>query len=202
MISEGERKTYLALYLGKEGLHVREICRVAKLTLPAVAGHINKGEKEGMISCEKRGQLKICRLNFESPRLVPVIQDVELARFQQLPHAVQDSFDSFMADLKEKPLIALIFGSFAKRSHDKKSDLDVLLVFQRIDLKLIKGVELSAAKIIGRTGVNIQPVSLDYEEFERGMADSGNNFMKEVKNDALVLHGLDAYLKLMGRFYA
>lgn len=201
MISEGEKRIYLTLYMKKEGLHIREICRLTKLTLPTVTKHINRGESEGTIASERKGQLKICRLNFKTPKLVSILQDIELTRFEELPYNVQDSFNSFVDDLGEKPLMTLIFGSFAKNIYSKKSDLDVLLVFQRIDHKLIKSIELSAAKIKGRTMVNIQPVSLGYNEFEKKILDTENEFMKDIRRNVLVLHGLDVYLKLIGRFY-
>jgi hypothetical protein len=201
MMSEGERKVYLALYLNKEGLHIREICRQARLTLPAVVKHVNSGESAKTISCKKKGTLKLCRLAFQNPRLVPIIQEVELSRLRKLPHEVQDSFNSFMSDLKEKPLMSFIFGSHAKSSYRKGSDLDTLLVFQRIDGKLVKDIENSASKIGGRTGVNVQPVSINYEEFEKKLLDRENEFMKDIRKGSLALSGLDLYLGLLGRFY-
>ncbi|MFH1899036.1 MAG: nucleotidyltransferase domain-containing protein [Patescibacteria group bacterium] len=201
MLSEGEKGVYLALYTKKEGSHIREICRLAKLSLPAVTKHINKGESTGTISCERKGRLKICKLNFSNPKLISILQAIELTRFQRLPYNIQDSFRSFVSDLKERPLIALIFGSFAKNTYTKKSDLDVLLVFQRIDNKLTSSVEDSSIKIKDRTMVNIQPVSLDYNDFEKQILNSENEFMKGIRNNVMVLHGLDIYLKLIGRFY-
>jgi len=201
MLSEGEKKVYQAIYLNKDGMHIRDISRVAKLSLPAVIRHINRGEAEGMIDCESKGRLKLCRLNFKNPKLIPVLQSVELSRFQKLPHSLQESFNSFISDLAEKPLISLIFGSYAKGGYGKKSDFDILLVFQRIDNKLMRAVELSASKVRGRTMVNVQPVSLGYDEFEREFMNHENEFMKDIRKNAMVIHGLDTYLKLMGRFY-
>lgn len=201
MLSDGETKVYLALYLNKTGIHIREICRFTKLTMPTVTKHIKKGEDRGIIISERKGQLKICKLNFKSQKIVPLIQNIELARFLALPHNIQDSFNSFMSDLREKPLIALIFGSFAKKTYTKRSDLDVLLVFQRIDNKLTKDIETSANKIEGRTMVNIQPVSLGYEEFEKEILNRENEFMKDIKKNSIVLHGIDIYFKFIGRFY-
>lgn len=197
MLSGGERNVYLALYLNRGGMHIREICRLTGLSLPAVIKHINRGEKEGKVIIERKGQLKICKLNFRSKGIVPIIQDIELSRFQKLPHAIRESVGSFVDDLKEKPLIILIFGSFAKGTYNKKSDLDVLLVFQRLDDELVKHVETSATRIKGRTGVNIQPVSIDYNEFEKEMLDRKNEFMKDIKKYALVLCGLVLYVKVM-----
>lgn len=199
MLSEGERSIYLALYLNKEGMHVREISRATELSLPNVIKHINSGEGEGKILSEKRGHLKVCRLNFASPKIIPTIQNLELSRLQKLPDTVQNSLSSFISDLAEKPLLSLIFGSYAKNSYTKGSDLDVLLVFQRLDDKLSRSIENSAKKITGRTGMSIQPVSLDYSEFEREMLDIENDFMKDIRKDALILGGLEVYLSLLGR---
>ncbi len=201
MLSEGEKSVYKALYINKEGLHVREICRLAKLSLPAVSKHIIKGEKEGIIFCKEIGRLKLCRLNFKSEKIVSILHEVELDRFRKLPHAAQESFNSFIDDLKEKPLIAIIFGSFASGKQTKKSDLDVLLVFQRADSRLMKNTEASARKISGRTGINIQPVSLSYEEFEKNILNKENEFMKDIKKNSFALRGLDIYLKIIGRFF-
>jgi predicted nucleotidyltransferase len=201
MISEGEKKVYLALYMSKEGLHIREICRLSGLAIPSVIKHVNTGQKEKMIVCEKKGTLKICRINFRNPKIVPIMQSVETERFNKLPHNVRDSFNSFISDLSERPLISLILGSFAKGNYSKGSDLDVLLVFQRIDNNLAKSIELSASKIRGRTMVNIQPVSLGYAEFEREIMNKENEFMKDMREHAIVLQGIETYLNVIGRFY-
>ena len=201
MLSEGEKRVLLTLYLNKEGLHIREICRRAKLSLPSVAKHIIKGEDSGAIISEKKGSLKICRLNFKNQNIQPLLQNIESERFQKLPHKIQDSFNSFVDDIKEKPLASIIFGSYTKGNYTKKSDLDILLVFQRIDNKLVKEIEASARKIKGRTGVNVQPVSLAYGEFEKEFLSRENEFMKDLRKSALVLRGADIFAKLLGRLY-
>ena len=49
MLAKGELRVYKALYLNKEGLHIRDISRKAELTLPAVSKHIAKGEENRLI---------------------------------------------------------------------------------------------------------------------------------------------------------
>ena len=201
MLSEGEKRVYRALYLNKEGLHVREICRLAKLSLPAVSKHIINGESKKIIFCREIGRMKLCRLNFKNEKIVSILHEVELDRFRKLPFAAQESLNSFVDDLREKPLIAIIFGSYSTGKQTKKSDLDVLLVFQRADSSLAKNTESSARKISSRTGINIQPVSLSYEEFEKSILSKENEFMKDIRGRSLVMSGLDAYLKIIGRFF-
>ena len=201
MLSRGELRVYKTLYLNKKGLHVRDASKHANLTLPAVVKHINRGKDRGTILCETKGRMKICSLNFKSRELLPLLQEVELARFNELPASIRDAFNSFTDDLQEKPLIALIFGSYARKEHVKTSDLDVLLVFQHIDSKIMKRIEYSASKIKGRTNVNIQPVSLDYDEFQKEMTDLDNELMKDVREFGLVMYGIGLYTDIIGRFY-
>ncbi len=201
MLSDGERKIYELLYKNKEGLHLREICRLANLTLPNVAKHIKKGEKNKIIISKKRGNLKICNLNFKNQKLYPLLQEVELYRLYKLPSDIKHAIDSFLEDLKEKPLIALIFGSYASKKYTSRSDLDILLIFQRVDNKMIKDVENSANTIKGRTLANIQPISLHYKEFEEKILNRENEFMKDIRENVIVLSGFDLYFKLLGRFF-
>lgn len=201
MLSEGERKIYESLYKNKEGLHLREICRSINLTLPSVVKHIKKGEKYKTITPKKRGNLKICKLNFKNQRLYPILQEIEIHRLNQLPSNAKHSTNAFLEHLKEKPLIALIFGSYATKNYTKHSDLDILLVFQRVDNKIIKDVENSASTIKGRTSINIQPISLDYKEFEEKILNRENEFMKDIRENVLVISGFDLYFKLLGRFF-
>ncbi len=199
MISKGELNIYKALYLNKDGMYIREISRSTKLTLPAIVKHVNNGERIGTIYCKIKGRMKICRVNFSNRKLLPILQEVELTRFSKIPETVQDSCYSFIGDLTEKPLTALIFGSYATGKYTKNSDFDVLLVLQRIVNKLAKSIEFSAAKIKGRTGVNIQPVILDYMEFQKELLDIENQFMKDIKKYALIIYGLDTYIDIIRR---
>ncbi|MBI4181395.1 MAG: nucleotidyltransferase domain-containing protein [Candidatus Aenigmarchaeota archaeon] len=202
MMAAGELRVYRALYLNREGLHIRDISKKADLTLPAVSAHVRKGEERGVISCTTKGRMKTCRLNLGRKELVPVLQEVEWSRFVQLPGAIRRSINSFLDDLQEKPLIALLFGSFATGKQGSASDVDVLLVYQRVDDVLMKNVEASAAKINGRTRANIQPVSISYDEFRKEMLNARNEFMKDIRRSGLVVCGMEAYLGLIAGVYA
>ncbi|MFH0836807.1 MAG: nucleotidyltransferase domain-containing protein [Candidatus Aenigmatarchaeota archaeon] len=202
MMSQGELRIYRALYLNKEGLHIRDISKKAKLTLPAVVKHINKGEKNGIVFCKITGRMKICRLIFGSKTIISILNEVELARFNELSKTIKDSLTSFIEDLQEKPLIALIFGSYVSGNQTKNSDLDILLVYQRIDTILMKKIENSATKIRGRTNVSIEPVGISYDEFQKEIMNIENEFMKDIRKSAMIIHGIDSYLNVVKRFYS
>lgn len=202
MLSKGELKVYSVLYKNKEGLHLREICRRTNLTLPTVSKHINRGVEEDRINKTKKAQLVISKLNFSSPKLVPIIKEIEVNRYKNLPRVVRESINSFLDDIPEKPLIALVFGSYANENYSKKSDLDILLVFQRLNHKLIEKIEERANKIKGRTGMDIEPVSMSYDDFQKKILNKEDEFTKDIRKDSLVLKGLEDYLSLIGRFYS
>ena len=201
MISGGELGVYKALYLNKGGLHIREISKKADLTLPSVFNHIKRGEERGTISCETKGRMKICKLNFESKFLVPILQEIELSRLGELPERVRRALNDFINNLQEKPLIISVFGSYATGKQTKSSDLDVLLVYQRIDNELMKKIEVSVSRIKGRTTINIQPVSISYDEFQKEIMDLENEFMKDVRKYVVAITGMELYINFLGRFY-
>lgn len=202
MTSKGEKRIYFVLYSHKGGLHIREICRKTKLTLPTVLKHINKGEKEKRIIKTKVGQLIICKLNFSEQNLIPIMKEIELDGYNNFPHAVTETINSFLEEIPERPLIVLIFGSYASRTYSSTSDLDILLVFQMINHSLIEKIENTAKRIKGRTGVNIQPISFAYKEFKQKILDKENEFMKDIRKDVLIIQGFEEFFSLLGRFYS
>jgi len=97
--------------------------------------------------------------------------------------------------------MAFVFGSYATGKQVKSSDLDVLLAYQRIDNELMKKIEASASRIKGRTAINIQPVSISYEEFQKEIMDLENEFMKDARKSALTITGMELYINFLRRFY-
>ena len=201
MLAKGELRGYMALYLNREGLHIRDISRKAELTLPAVSKHITKGEENRLITCETKGRMKICRLNFANKKIVSVLQEVESERLHKLPSIARSAINEFLDELQEKPLIALVFGSYSAGKQTQFSDVDILLVYQRVDQELTEKIEHTASKIHGRTNMNVQPVSISYDEFRKEMLDLGNEIMKDVKKTGLVVYGLEHYRPILSMAY-
>ena len=86
-------------------------------------------ETEDVVKKEKEANLVRFKLK-ESQRTIAYLGQVNTEKILSLPLKIQNALSEFLEELEIKPLIVLIFGSYAKRKYTKESDIDILLVFQ------------------------------------------------------------------------
>ena len=147
------------IYL-EPGIHKRKLARNLKLGMPSIdyalkkIMHFLEEKKEG------KNLKYFLKYNID---IVPFLYRVEYSRMYCLPKKIRCAVFDFLRDLREKPLLAIIFGSYAKGGYTKNSDLDIMLVYQKVDKK---DIENTAKKISMRFGIDIEPVYLDYETFK------------------------------------
>jgi len=174
------------------GIHKRELSKQLKLGMPSIDYAIKK--INGLLKEEKSRNRISYFLDYSKFELNAVLYSVEHERFSKLPLKIQTGFKSFINDLFDKPLIGIIFGSYAKGNYDKDSDLDVLLVYSF--LKNEKNIENTAKKISMETGVKISPIYLDYKSFKESFHDSTKAFFKNLQKNKIILLGLEWWRQL------
>lgn len=181
----------------KEGLHLRALSRMLKTGLPNVTRYANILEKEQVVKKQKDANLVKLRLK-EGQKTVAYLKQVNTERFLTLPGKVQLTVSDFLKEVETKPVIALIFGSYAKGTHTRNSDIDLLLVFQNV----VDGhmIDNTAKRISMRTGTKLSSVYLDYEHFESGFLDKNHDFSKEIRHNAIVVSGVELYNMLLWRY--
>ena len=91
--------------------------------------------------------------------------------------------------------MAFIFGSYASGSYTKSSDIDILLIFQKIEDS--KKIENVAKKISMKTNTQINPVYLSYQEFKESFHNSTKEFFKKLKKDKIILIGIEWWRQLV-----
>ena len=173
------------------GIHLRKISRLVNSGLPTVKRFLEILEKEKVVSKEKEANLIKFALK-EGQRTLSYLKQVNTDKFFGLPVKVQNSIGDFLDEIEDKPLIALIFGSYAKKNYTKESDIDILLVFQKI--------ENTAKRISMRTNTKINPVYIEYKNFKDNFLNKEHNFSKEIRNKVIVMLGIENYYQLLWRF--
>lgn len=183
----------------KMGLHLRELSRLLKTGLPNVIRYTNILEKEGVIQKKKDANLVRLKLK-ESQKTIAYLKQINTERFLSLPQKIQLAITDFSNELKIKPLICLIFGSYAKGDYTKTSDIDILLIFQKLEHE--DQIENTAKRISMRTNTTINPIYLNYENFEKNFLNKEHDFSKEIRQKVIVLLGVELYYSLLWRFLA
>jgi len=175
----------------KPGIHKRELSKQLKIGMPSIDYAIKKIEK--LLKIKKSGNQINYYLDYSNTKSIPAIYSVEYLRLNKLPQKIKLAVKDFLKELKEKPLISLIFGSYVKGDYINNSDIDILLVFQEFDSEKIEKI---ARRISMRTNIKISPVYLNYKDFKESFHDSSKEFFKRIKKDKILLNGIEWWWQL------
>lgn len=191
MYDETELKVLKQIYLSP-GIHKREISKRIKLGMPSIDYAIKKIEQ--LLKKQKSGNQIKYFIDYSKEILIPMWYAIEYSRFNELPTKTKLSVKEFLEELREKPLIVAIFGSYAKGNYIKESDIDILLVFQNI--KNEEHIENAAKKVGMRINTTINPVYLDYNSFRESFHNSTKEFFKNIKKDKIIITGIEWWRQL------
>lgn len=191
MYDKTEIRILEQIYLNP-GIHKRELSKQLNLGMPSIDYGLKKISK--LLKQKKSGNQINYFLDFSKEELTPSLGTVEHSRFEKLPAKVKLSINDFLRELKEKPIIAVIFGSYASGNYTKDSDIDILLVFQKIEDS--KSIENTAKKISMKTNTQLNPVYLNYNEFKESFYNPTKEFFKKIKKDKIILIGMEWWRQL------
>src|SRR3989344_8509365 len=175
------------------GIHKRELSKQLKLGMPSIDYGLKKISR--LIKQKKSGNQINYFLDYSKEELISLLNIVEYSRFERLPAKVRLAVNDFLKELSEKPIIAVIFGSYASGNYTKNSDIDILLVFQKIEDS--KKIENTAKKISMKTNTQLNPVYLSYQEFKESFHNPTKEFFKKLKKNKMILIGIEWWRQLI-----
>lgn len=181
----------------KQGIHVREISRLLKTGMPNILRYAKILQKEGVITKERDANLVKYKLK-NNPLTLAYLAQVHTHKFLALPKKIQLGVKDFLSELGVKPLMVLIFGSYAKGNYTEHSDLDIILIFQ--ELKDHEQIEKTAKRISMRTNIKISPVYVPYNDFEKNFLNKEHQFSNEIRDRVILIEGINLYYALLWRF--
>jgi len=104
---------------------IRKLAKLRKINYKSAYNAISKLLDEGNIECKKIGNTTICSFNYNFN------ESVFLVEYERRNILLKDkNIKVLYGQLKKLnfPFIALIFGSYAKKSQTKHSDIDILTI--------------------------------------------------------------------------
>lgn len=180
------------VYLGP-GIHKRELSKQLRLGMPSIDYSLRKIGK--LLKRQESGNQIRYFLDYSNEALAPALCSIEYIRLKRLPAKVRLAVRDFFRELEEKPIMAMIFGSYARGDYARESDIDIMLVFQKAaDGKQIENI---SKRISMRTNTLITPVYLDYASFRESFHNSTKEFFKNLKTHKIVLIGIEWWRQLI-----
>ena len=158
IIRSGIWKILKIFYSNKNKLvHLREIARLSEMNESTVSLHLKNLVRDGILKYISEGNLKKFYVSKSSISEIFPIFDQE--RLKKLPLLRRNAIKLYIKSLKNTPVFLIVFGSTAKGSFNKDSDLDLFEIFS---IKKDTGAE----KLVeAQTGIHIQVFKMSEKDF-------------------------------------
>jgi predicted nucleotidyltransferase len=187
---ETENKIIKYLIENKKEMTIRELANAVKSDYKIVHTAVNRLFKKEILSWKNIGKSVVVSFN---NKLSNEIFQAELERRADIlkNKNLKVMLDSIKNNLKTVNFVLLLFGSYAKKTFNSKSDIDLIFIIP--DLKIEKEIEQS---------VSLLPLKIHSLVFsEKQFIDMKNsrelNVAKEAIKNNILLYGIEQYYELL-----
>jgi predicted nucleotidyltransferase len=179
----------ISLYSGnyKAEFYLRQISKLAKLPLKTCQNVLINLEKKKILKSKVEGKNKYFSLNLDNIQTKSILLQAEIYRTDVFLEKYSQ-FKTFLKELKTNiPII--VFGSFAKLTADKDSDLDLLIISekeQKLPFHLLS--------------YKVHEVNLSENSFIKAVKEQ-ETLIKEIEEKHIVLNNHSVYVNIMWEQY-
>lgn len=191
LFGKGKEKILECFYRNRQKeFYFSEILRETKLTQNTTLKHLKNLQDSNLVISTKKIGNTFYKINSKNSEIFAIFSYFDYKRLNELPSERKRAILEFLKKLQIKPLIALLFGSTAKGTFGKESDIDILLIYNKKELedkKLKKDIEAT-------TGIKIQTFIINWDYFK-------DQIMRE--EDKVITHAIKTGFPITGndKFY-
>ena len=158
---------------------------------------VGKLEKDRIITVQQKANLRLCRLNLKNPQIVSFIEALRWRDFERRQRSVSLLVSDIVSKSELPYFTLIIFGSYAKGTATKKSDVDLLLVTP--DRMLQGKFETAIKSAMALSNIPVHDVVVTYSEFASMLGEKKINVAKEVLEARLIAYGAEAFYTILER---
>lgn len=188
------------------GLTILEISRKLKIGYRPAYNHLTSLQKEGIITIKMVGRAKQCFLNLDNPNCRHLLQEVDLVRKEsvyksnpRLKGALEGITSKITNQFAAEILSIILFGSYAKGTATKTSDVDILFVISDIKNKPLREfIERESASYRYSYNLKVSPLITDITELKKMVISKEMNIGKEARDHGIPLYGSELFWRIVG----
>jgi len=186
IFSKGKEKILECFYRNRDkSLYFSEILRETKLTQNTTLKHLKNLQENNLIISTKKIGNTFYKINSKNPQIYSIFSYFDYKKLNELPSERKRAITEFLEKIEAKPLIVLIFGSTAKGTFRKESDIDLLLIYNKKDSE---NKELKK-EIEAITGTNIQTFIIELDYFKEQLLKQEDNVIIHAIKTGFVIVG-------------
>jgi predicted nucleotidyltransferase len=178
-----EQKLYnheIVLNLLKGENHLRQTAKELKINHMTIKRHLDFMIRENVLDVKKEGKNNI----FSIKNSIEAHNAVLAAEIYRLNRLIKKHTElkREILELKKFPAIVMIFGSYAKETESKDSDIDIFIETKD------KGIKNHASKLNERFSIKI------------GKYDKNDLLIKEIEKNHVIIRGFEEFYEKKGFF--
>ena len=186
LFGKGKEKILECFYINRsKELYFSEILRETKLTQNTTLKHLKNLQENNLVISTKKIGNTFYKINPKSPQIYSIFSYFDFKKLNKLPSERKRAIIEFLEKLENKPLIVLVFGSTAKGTFGKESDIDLLLIYNK---KESENKELKK-EIEATTGTNIQTFIIDFDYFKEQLLKQEDNMIIHAIKTGFIISG-------------
>lgn len=174
-------------------LTINEIAKLLKEYYSFVHRTVFRLTQDGVVTKEKTGKSYLCSINLSSEKTFALIQLSEIEKrneFYNSNKEIKVILNDFVKSAEViDPISIVLFGSYAKRTATKESDIDILLI-----TKTKSGIDKITKEIYAKHGKEINTVVMTPVDFRK---QKDKALIKEIAKDHYVLYGTDKFVSML-----
>ncbi len=175
-------------------LTINEIAKSLKEYYSFVHRTVNKLINDGVITKEKAGKSYLCSINLENEKTITLIQLSEIEKkseFYSSNKEIKLILEDFVksAESTVNPISIILFGSHAKGTVTKESDIDILLIS-----KVKTGIDKMTKEIYAKYGKEVNVIAMTPDDFKK---QKDRALIKEVIKYHYVLYGVEKFANMV-----
>ena len=173
---------------------INEIAKFLEEYYSFVHRIVNKLIKDSVVTKEKAGKSYLCSINLYNEKTIILVNLSEIEKKNDLYNSNKELkiiLEDFVKSAESliTPISIVLFGSYAKGTATKESDIDILLIS-----KTKTGIDKTTKEAYAKYGKEINAIVMTSEDFKR---QKDKALIKEVIKDHYVLYGVEKFVNLV-----
>ncbi|MDD4354198.1 MAG: nucleotidyltransferase domain-containing protein [Candidatus Nanoarchaeia archaeon] len=164
---------------------IKKVSENLKMSYKLVYKEILALQKEGLISIFSAGKAKMCSFNYKfNSKIVEAEEERKKELFKNKD--MQLLYTRIMS-IKQPLFIFLVFGSYANKTYNKSSDIDVCIITND------KIMKTKLNEILESTPIKVHLNDFTSEEFLSMLSTNKENVAHEILKNNIILYGIESF---------
>ncbi|HLD41463.1 MAG TPA: nucleotidyltransferase domain-containing protein [archaeon] len=188
-----------------KGSTILGISKKLKIGYRPAYNHIISMGKEGIIKIEVVGNAKLCSLNLNNPKCRHLLEELDslkkeevYAKYPRIKPVIESLLSRVTSAHISEIHSVVLFGSYAKGTATKTSDIDLLFIVTDLKNKQLReGIERESASYQYSYNLKVSQLITDINEFKKMLKAEEFNVGKETRKYGISLYGSEMFWRLV-----